>query len=431
MTADHIDDDDGRSTTRRSVLKAGLIASAVGIGGAATGTAQTDDASEDDDGSDGDTHTLTVSLIETRDASVVSGEVTVNGQTKTTRPIEENSVIIQTEFELEDGTYTVSGTFDRGEPWRTNEREITIDGEDKSISLLLYPPGSDELEENDGDTHTLTVALIESGDADVVSGEVTVNGQTKTTAPVDGDPAIIQTEFELEDGTYTVSGTFDRGEPWRTNKREVTIDGDDEYLSLLLYPPGSDELEENDGDTHALTVYLVESEDADIVSGEVTVDGQTKPTTSDDPHVWSADFELENGSYTVSGTSDAYADWRTNEREITIDGDDMAIELFLYPPGSDELEETDPEDGDSQDDADGSDTTDDDPSDETESEEDDGQSSSDDDSQNVAESSDDTDDTDDVPSDEMNSEENDGQSSPDVADDTSSVNHKQDTDDCP
>lgn len=329
MTADHVDDE--RSTTRRSVLKSGLIASVVGIGGAATGMAQTDTASSADNGTDSDTHTLTVSLIETRDASVVSGEVTVNGQTKTTRPIEENSVIIQTEFELEDGTYTVSGTFDRGETWRTNEREVTIDGENKNISLLLYPPGSDELEENDGDTHTLTV-------------------------------------------------------------------------------------------------YLIESEDADIVSGEVTVDGQTKPTTSDNPHVWSADFELENGTYTVSGMSDAYSDWRTNEPEITIDGDDIAIELFLYPPGSDELEETDPEDDDSQDDTNGSADTDDDPSDETDSKKNNGQSSSDDDSQ------DDTDgsaDTDDVPNDEMDSEEDDGQSSPDVADDTSSVNQNQDTDNCP
>lgn len=87
MTSDHVDDVE-RSTTRRSVLKAGLVASAVGIRGTATGLAQTDDEPKDDT----ETHTLTVGLVDSDNADIVSGNVTVNGETKTTAPVDGDPV---------------------------------------------------------------------------------------------------------------------------------------------------------------------------------------------------------------------------------------------------------------------------------------------------------------------------------------------------
>ncbi len=341
MTSDHVDDVE-RSTTRRSILKASLVVSTIGIGGTATGLAQTDDASDGDP----ETHTLTVGLVDSDDADIVSGDVTVNGETKTTAPVDGDPATIQTTFELEDGTYTVSASSElRDEMWYAPDQEVTIDGEDEALSLVLYPPGSDELEDDpDTETHTLTAALIASNDGAIVSGDVTVNGETKTTAPVDGDPAKVLTTFELEDGTYTVSASSDfHGETWRANDQEVTIDGADESVSLVLYPPGSDELEDDpDTETHSLSVYLVESSDADIVSGDVTVNGETKTTApvDGDPTYVQASFELENGTYTVSATSE-YRDeiWSSNDKEITIDGADRTLELYVYPPDSDELED--------------------------------------------------------------------------------------------
>lgn len=281
MTSDHVDDVE-RSTTRRSVLKAGLVASAVGIGGTATGLAQTDDEPKDD----AKTHTLTVGLVDSDDADIVSGDVTVDGQTKTTAPVDGDPATIQTTFELEDGTHTVSASSElRDETWHANDQEVTIDGDDKWLSLNLYPPESDELENDpDTETHTLTAALVESGEGDIVSGDVTVDGQTKTTAPVDGDPAKVLTTFELENGTYTVSASSDfQGETWRANDQEVTIDGADESVSLLLYPPGSDELEDDpdgeedtggDGDTSGEEDSSSEGD----TSGEEDTEG-----TDDDP----------------------------------------------------------------------------------------------------------------------------------------------------
>ncbi|MFC6965200.1 hypothetical protein ACFQJ8_27740 [Halocatena marina] len=79
---------------------------------------------------------------------------------------------------------------------------------------------------------------------------MTVGEQTKTTIPLNGDPARIQAEFELENGTYTASGTSEiNDETWRTKEKEVTIDGEDAYLSLVLYSPESDELEETEPGT--------------------------------------------------------------------------------------------------------------------------------------------------------------------------------------
>ncbi|MFC7192789.1 hypothetical protein ACFQL7_25260 [Halocatena marina] len=253
-------DDAEASVTRRSILKTGIAISAIGASGAATGIVQGDNANRTEATEDGsETHTLTVALTESGDAGIVSGEVTVGDQTKTTTPLNGDPARIQAEFEFENGTYSASGTSEiNDETWRTKEKEVTIDGEDASLSLVLYPPGSDELDGNDdpGETdndnsgiHTLTTALVESGDAGIVSGEVTVGDQTKTTTPLNGDPARIQAEFELENGTYSASGTSEiNDETWRTKEKEVTIDGEDASLSLVLYPPGSDELPDDESE---------------------------------------------------------------------------------------------------------------------------------------------------------------------------------------
>ncbi|RRJ32326.1 hypothetical protein [Halocatena pleomorpha] len=246
MTSDPIDAIE-RRTTRRSILKTSLVASTLGIGGTATGLAQTDGATNNET----ETHTLTVGLIASNSADIVSGDVTVDGRTKTTAPVDGDPAKILTTFELENGTYTVSGESDfQGETWRAKDQAVTIDGADESVSLLLSPPDSDELDDAPAtESHSLSVYLVESSDADIVSGDVTVNGTTKTTEPVDGAPTYVQASFELEDGAYTVSAASEyRDEIWRSNNKEITIDGADRTLELYVYPPDSDELEDNPND---------------------------------------------------------------------------------------------------------------------------------------------------------------------------------------
>lgn len=146
-------DDAEPSTTRRRILKTGLAISAIGISGAATESVHGNNTTETDaNGDDSETHTLTVALIDSRDAGVVSGEVTIGKQTKTTTPLNGDPARIQAEFELEHGTYTGSGTSEiNDETWHTKEKEVTIDGEDEYLSLVLYPPGSDELTDDESE----------------------------------------------------------------------------------------------------------------------------------------------------------------------------------------------------------------------------------------------------------------------------------------
>lgn len=122
----------------------------------------------DTDNDDDETHTLTVTIIDSRDGSVVSGEVTVDGETKTTTPEnEEDSEAIIAEFELEDGTYSVSATYEQpDETLESDEQEVEIDGEDESVALAVYPPDSDEDEEDDeGEENDEEEAGEEDGDS--------------------------------------------------------------------------------------------------------------------------------------------------------------------------------------------------------------------------------------------------------------------------
>ncbi|WP_248910979.1 DUF3324 domain-containing protein [Halocatena marina] len=184
-------DDAEPSVTRRSILKTGLAISAIGASSGATGIVQGGDTNETDaTGDDSETHTLTVALIDSSNAGIVSGEVTVGEQTKTTIPLNGDPARIQAEFELENGTYTASGTSEiNDETWRTKEKEVTIDGEDAYLSLVLYSPESDELEEtepgNDESQDDSGTDETDSDDSEDTSEETDTEEDGEKSAPSD------------------------------------------------------------------------------------------------------------------------------------------------------------------------------------------------------------------------------------------------------
>lgn len=252
----------GSNTTRRTVLKAGLAASAAAVGVSASGIGMAQ--SEMDLSLDADAEAELVTITNNGDSEVdltgyqMNFEAGPDSEVNQTRTLAGEVTIGAGESVTVATGAGESGDVSLEEPY---EGEV-LNNENPDVVALLSPEGDevattgdtsgsgDDNNEGDSETHTLTVTLMDSRNADIVSGEVTVNGETQTTEPVSDDsPEIIETEFELEDGTYTVSGEAEQfNVTLETNEQEVEIDGEDESVSLTLYPPDSDELEDGDSD---------------------------------------------------------------------------------------------------------------------------------------------------------------------------------------
>lgn len=87
-----------------------------------------------------------------------------------------------------------------------------------------------ETQDSDNETHTLTVTATDGTVAGPMVAEITVNGETRIADP--------ETTFELEDGTYTVTGRSEHTWTWRPEEGEVEveIDGEDEQIDLIFFP---------------------------------------------------------------------------------------------------------------------------------------------------------------------------------------------------
>lgn len=80
--------------------------------------------------------------------------------------------------------------------------------------------------------------------------------------------------------------------------------------------------------THTLTVGTIDITNAGGIVADVTVNGETKTTSNGE--IPTAKFELENGAYTVSATSDAGYGW-SGETEVEINGADEEVTISLAP----------------------------------------------------------------------------------------------------
>ncbi|WP_092902922.1 carboxypeptidase regulatory-like domain-containing protein [Halostagnicola kamekurae] len=198
------------------------------------------------------------------------------------------------------------------------------DGGDSDESYTL----TTDIESEDGDELTDATVTVESA-----SG-----GSGKTTTGADGSAV-----FAVDDGgEYTVTANADDYEEATT---DVEIDGDDEEVTLELSATGDDENDDGnqnddggqsddssggpytlttvveDGDGEALENASVEVEDAD---GGIFSSFDTDQQNVDDDG--EAEFERENGEYTVTANADGYEEATT---DVEIDGGDEEITLEL------------------------------------------------------------------------------------------------------
>lgn len=267
MTQRNGNKSEGRNATRRTVLKTGLAvsAAAVGISSSGIGLAQ----SEMDLSLEVDAEAETVTITNNGESEVdltgyqINFEAGTDSEVNQIRTLSGEVVIGAGESVTVAAGGGESGDVSLEDPY---EGEV-LNNENPDVVALLSPEDeevarSDESGDSDDDdneggddneekeTYTLTASVIESEDNGIISADVTVDGETKTTSPQgkDDNSKILAT-FELENGTYTASATYDvPDETWESDEEEVEIDGEDETVSLTVYPPDADESEDNDSD---------------------------------------------------------------------------------------------------------------------------------------------------------------------------------------
>lgn len=199
------------------------------------------------------------------------------------------------EFELENGDYEVAVSAPEKDLYQPSDnRLVTIDGEDVMFPVQLQSAGGDGPE-----THTLTVTIIDQTNAGPMQGTATVNGETKD---VPGDQGA---QFEVENGTYTVTGEASE-DGWHVRSEEATIDGDDAKVALPANP------------IQTVTVETGEPGVDVTLTGPAADEAETK-TTGDDGRV---EFEALPGNYSI--TADGY-----ESAEVTVPGahDPEPVEL--------------------------------------------------------------------------------------------------------
>ena len=228
-------------------------------------------------------HDVTVLVQDGVGEPLEGADVTIDGEEATTG--EDGTAT----FELEDGEYTVTAELDG---YTDDSTTVTVDGEETDATLTLH------------ELHTLTVDVTdEDGDA-IADATVAVDDQEATT---DDDGSV---SFALPDGEYTVTAEQDG---YEDAEADVTIDGDDESVSLTLAAVT---------DLHTLTVEVQDQDGEPLADATVSVDGEQVTTDADGI----ATVELEDGEYTVTAEKDGYEEAST---DVTIDGEDESVSLTL------------------------------------------------------------------------------------------------------
>ncbi|MFD1563874.1 carboxypeptidase regulatory-like domain-containing protein [Haloarchaeobius amylolyticus] len=219
------------------------------------------------------------------------------------------------------------------ETGETNDADNTdsqTDGTDDSGSQTDGTDDTNGNDENSTDDSNVLTAVVESQNGDAIdNATVTVESESGSTVSnsVDDDG---ETEFELEDGEYTV--VADDVDGYTSENDTVAIDGDDEEITLTLESQEStDDSNDDSGGSLAVTVEDENGTAIENATVEVTEDtallGSSEEKEVDDDG--EATFDLEDGEYTVVADD---VDGYTSENDtVTIDGDDKEITLTLEP----------------------------------------------------------------------------------------------------
>lgn len=243
-----------------------------------------------------ETHTLTVTVTDPDGEPVTDETVHVvtypDGADVASGTTDENGTV---RFDLKNGDYEIAVSASDQDLYQpSDQRLVTIDGEDEGFGVQLRSPDGDE-------THTLTVTIIDQTAAGPMDGTATVDGETKDVVGDEG------AEFEVDDGTYTVTGEAST-DGWRVGSEEVTIDGGDEEVSLPASPIRTVTVDAGEA---GVDVTLVD-EDGDEVDTR---------TTGDDGRV---EFDALPGNYSLH--ADGY-----ESVDVTVPADQDPRAVTMHP----------------------------------------------------------------------------------------------------
>lgn len=244
----------------------------------------------------------------------------------------------------------------------THEGDQTGDGDSSGDSTADDSTDEKKSDENErgSDTHTLSVTVVDPNEQPIEGATVELStypdGEKIATATTDENGVA---EFEVEPGDY--EAVVDT-EPlpytdYGTHPIDVG-DSDASYTVELAHPPDSDggdndtDSKDSDADdgakegeqkntngknggenetdgepaTHTLTVTIIDITNAGPMQGTATVNGETKEVPGDR----GAQFEVEDGPYTVTGETSEDG-WHVVSEEVTVDGDDTKVTLIAQP----------------------------------------------------------------------------------------------------
>ena len=264
----------------------------------------TSDGSDGDDGGDGDnttdepeTSTLTVTVTDHTGDPVTNETVHIvtysGGANVASGTTDENGEV---QFELEDGDYEVGVSApDKGLLQPSDNRLVTIDGEDVDYTVELQPAGG---------TNELTVTVENHNGEPVENASVSVatadGGEEVASGTTDADGIVT---FDVEDGEYDISADHEEARGGTVSR--IAVDGDTEDTLTLdtseglatgivkvvdqngdpvegeevtLWPPGAvdeeaTETRETD-ENGEVRIELLAGDPSDVVMFDVEVRGQ-------------------------------------------------------------------------------------------------------------------------------------------------------------
>lgn len=207
-----------------------------------------------------------------------------------------------------------------------NETTTQLGDGNESTNETSDASESDDSDSDREETHRITVNLIDSETGEPISGIGTVNG----------DSVYAGLSAPIRDGTYVIGGHAPEYEP--AEKKVVTIDGEDEEVTLYLTPKDADTGDDsNDSDEaderHTLVVTVLDHEFNRVEGADVHAvtpdDGEDIANATTDEH-GQATIDLKNGSYEIQVSHDDYQQ-PSDTRLAEIDGDPVAFPIQVRP----------------------------------------------------------------------------------------------------
>lgn len=222
----------------------------------------------------------------------------------------------ETETDSDENNATAASGGSQNAKESGNETTARNGAENESTNETSDSSESDDSDSDRKETHRITINLIDSETGEPVSGIGTVNGGG------------VHSDFSapIVDGTYVIGGYAPGYEP--AEKKVVTVDGEDEEVTLYLTPEDADTGDDsNDSDEademHTLVVTVLDHEFNRVEGADVHAvtsdDGEDIASATTDEH-GQATIDLKDGSYEIQVSHDDYQQPSDN-RLVEIDGD--------------------------------------------------------------------------------------------------------------